>query len=61
MELLLLLGAIICWAVVAVLGFGWFGTNGDPMTAFGWLGLGLFLYGLYLIIPPLIVRRNPPA
>lgn len=61
MELLLLIAATICWAAVAILGFGWFGTHSDPVTILGWAGLGWFLFGLYLLVPGTIARLRPPA
>jgi hypothetical protein len=61
MELLLLLAAIVCWAVGAVTGFQWFGANLDAVAILGWVSLGLFFYGLYIIVPGLVARRNPPA
>jgi hypothetical protein len=56
-----LLAAIICWAVGAVTGFQWFGANLDAVAILGWVSLGLFFYGLYIIVPSLVARRNPPA
>lgn len=61
MELLLLLAAIICWAIGAITGFGWFGAAWDINQIVGVVSLGLFFYGLYLIIPPIVTRTRPPA
>lgn len=61
MEVLLLVAAVICWGITAVLGFGWFGTHSDPLTAIGWAGLGLFFYGLFMLVPAVIARARPPA
>ena len=61
MELLLIIAAVICWAVGAILGFGWFGTHADAVTILGWACLGFFFYGLYIIVPAVVARRNPPA
>lgn len=60
MELLLLLAAIICWAVGAITGFQWFGANLDPVAILGWTNLGLFFFGLYMIVPAFIARTRPP-
>lgn len=61
MELLLLLAAIICWAIGAVTGFQWFGANLDAVAILGWACLGLFFFGLWHLVPAFVARRNPPA
>lgn len=59
---LLLVGALFCFLVVAVTGFQWFGANLDAIGILGWLGLGLSLVVLYWIVPVALgFRRQDPA
>lgn len=60
--ILLLVAALVCFAVGAVTGFQWFGANLDAIAILGWTNLGLVFVVLYWIIPGVIaVRRDPPA
>lgn len=58
--ILLLVAALVCFAVGAVTGFQWFGANLDAVAILGWACLGLVFVVLYWIIPGVIEYRRGP-
>lgn len=62
MTWLLVLAAVICWAIGAITGFGWFGAHWDINQIVGIVALGLFFHpGLTALVPVVVDRRRPPA
>jgi hypothetical protein len=61
MSLIFVLAAIVCWAIAAVTGFGWFGADLEAQQILGWISLGLVFYGVSLLVPWFVDRRRPPA
>ena len=48
-HILLLVLAVLCFAIFALIGFGWISVHGNDSSGFGWLGLGsVFFAGSFL-------------
>lgn len=59
MTWLLLAGAVLCAVVATILGFQWFGTDGENWQ--GWISAALLLYFLWHLVGVAPGLKRPEA